>query len=492
MSYTINRYNGNQITVIADGTIDATLDLKLIGKNYAGYGSIQNENFVYLLENFANTTQPPKPLPGQIWFDTGHSKLKFYDGTKFRTTGGAEIGGTAPTGLTQGDFWYDTINNQLYAWNGTTFTLIGPQGVAGAGTTQMRSISLKDSFGVSHPVIQGVDNGQVIFTISADSDFILDNTQNAITGFTTIHQGITLVYTNNNAAPGVTNSPHRFWGTATNADQLGGLPVSAFVQTGSASFSTAVNFADVGYTVGNPVARLVVFNQSATTPTIRNQSNSTIVFQTTVSAVTKTPLQLVGTDMLPGTTLTNNIGSPSFQWNQIYASYVNSTSAQADALNVGGTYRTASVASSPNTIVARDGSSNISANLFQGIATSANYADLAEKYLTDVELEPGTVVTVGGTAEVTTATFGSRAIGVISTNPAYMMNSELVGGTYVALKGRVPCKVIGPISKGDRLLPYGKGRAISAQQAGGDVFAIALEDFSSDIGEEGVIEVVVL
>ena len=85
MSYTINRYNGTQITVVADGTIDATLDLKLIGKNYAGYGAVQNENFVYLLENFANSTQPPKPLPGQIWFDSGNSKLKFYDGNKFRT-----------------------------------------------------------------------------------------------------------------------------------------------------------------------------------------------------------------------------------------------------------------------------------------------------------------------------------------------------------------------------------------------------------------------
>ena len=100
MSYTITRTNGAQVAVVADGTIDATLDLKLIGKNYAGYGGVQNENFVYLLENFASNNPPPRAISGQIWFDSSSSKLKFYDGVKFRTTGGAEISATAPTGLT--------------------------------------------------------------------------------------------------------------------------------------------------------------------------------------------------------------------------------------------------------------------------------------------------------------------------------------------------------------------------------------------------------
>ena len=52
MPYTINRYNGTVVTTVADGTVDTTTDLKLIGKNYAGYGEIQNENFLFLLENF--------------------------------------------------------------------------------------------------------------------------------------------------------------------------------------------------------------------------------------------------------------------------------------------------------------------------------------------------------------------------------------------------------------------------------------------------------
>lgn len=90
MAYTINKYNGTLLVTVADGTVDASTDLKLVGKNYAGYGAIQNENFVYLLENFANSTSPSNPLTGQIWFDSSSSKLKFWDGGKFRTTG--EIG----------------------------------------------------------------------------------------------------------------------------------------------------------------------------------------------------------------------------------------------------------------------------------------------------------------------------------------------------------------------------------------------------------------
>jgi len=107
-------------------------------------------------------------------------------------------------------------------------------------------------------------------------------------------------------------------------------------------------------------------------------------------------------------------------------------------------------------VVARDGSGDVYANLFQGTATSARYADLAEKYLADAEYEEGTVLVFGGDAEVTTSDIqASPSIaGVVSHNPAYLMNSELQGDhvTAVALKGRVPVKVVGAVSKGDVLV----------------------------------------
>jgi hypothetical protein len=100
MAYSIERTNGVTLTTIEDGTVDNTTDLKLIGKNFAGYGEIQNENFLKLLENFSSANTPARPLSGQIWFDLGSNKLKFYDGTQWRTTGGSEIATTEPEGLT--------------------------------------------------------------------------------------------------------------------------------------------------------------------------------------------------------------------------------------------------------------------------------------------------------------------------------------------------------------------------------------------------------
>ena len=167
MAYTIDRYNRTVLTVVEDGTLDQTTDIKLVGKNYAGYGEIQNENFVYLLENFAGSTAPPKAISGQIWFDSSASKLKFYDGTKWRTTGGAEVLATAPSGLTEGDFWWDTNNEQLYAYNGSDFVLVGPQD-AGDGVTQMQSRSIRDTQAVNHSVIVSVVNDTVVHVISND------------------------------------------------------------------------------------------------------------------------------------------------------------------------------------------------------------------------------------------------------------------------------------------------------------------------------------
>ena len=471
MSYTINHYNGTLLATVADGTVDTSTDLTLIGKNYAGYGQSQNDNFVWLLENFANTTQPPNPLAGQIWYDSGNKKLKFFDGSQFRTASTAELGSTAPTGLTQGDFWFNTISNQLYAYTGTGFTLIGPQEVINAGTTQMLSTALLDDSNNSHAVIEGIAAGNTIFIISSDSFTVSGS--NTIPGFDYIVQGITLVDTQL-ANNGVSTGGYKFTGTATNADRLGGQPASSFIQSGNATFSTIVGFSDAGYTVGSPNVKLTVLNSSGT-PTISSAGN--IVFNTTTaSGSTKNPLVLNGSDLLPGVSGVSNLGSNSYQWANIYAGYVYATVQKTDFLNVGGSYVSASVASSPSTVVARDSNANVNANLFQGTATAAQYADLAEKYLPDTEYEVGTVMTVGGDAEIKECGMGDPVIGVISSNPAFMMNKDLVGGVYVALKGRVPVKIIGGCSKGDRIKPAGAGCGQSGQQGDADVFAVALEN----------------
>jgi hypothetical protein len=96
---------------------------------------------------------------------------------------------------------------------------------------------------------------------------------------------------------------------------------------------------------------------------------------------------------------------------------------------------------------------NVYAVTFSGTATTAKYADLAENYLSDEPLDPGDVVIFGGRKEIKSSYryADTRIAGVISTNPAYLMNSDLEDSYPVALTGRVPCKVLGPVSKGDVL-----------------------------------------
>ena len=127
------------------------------------------------------------------------------------------------------------------------------------------------------------------------------------------------------------------------------------------------------------------------------------------------------------------------------------------------------------------------------LSVNANYADLAEKYVADAEYAPGTVLMFGGDKEVTQCVHDlcTRVAGVVSTNPAYLMNSGLEGEYTVelALTGRVPTKVRGPILKGDLIVSAGDGhaRAEGIPQVG-TVIGKALEDFE---GDTGVIEVVV-
>lgn len=133
-------------------------------------------------------------------------------------------------------------------------------------------------------------------------------------------------------------------------------------------------------------------------------------------------------------------------------------------------------------------SNTLTTTTFSGTATTAQYADLAEKYLCDQDYDEGTVVMVGGSAEVTACTEYAYAIGVVSNNPALMMNSELEGGTYIALKGRVPVKVQGPITKGETLVAGENGTAQPGTQ--GRVFAIALD--STDSNEIALLEAIIL
>jgi hypothetical protein len=111
-----------------------------------------------------------------------------------------------------------------------------------------------------------------------------------------------------------------------------------------------------------------------------------------------------------------------------------------------------------------DSYANMHVATLTGLATSAQYADLAEKFEADYDYDAGTVVQIGGEREVTMCetTASEDVLGVVSSYPAYLMNSEQEDGIQVALAGRVPVKVTGSVTKGDRLVSAGNGTARKA------------------------------
>jgi hypothetical protein len=466
MAYIINRYNGNTLATVEDGTINQTTDLKLVGKNYAGYGEIQNENFVHLLENFSGTSSPPRPLSGQIWFNSATSKLQFYDGSKWRTTGGAEVAIDEPAGLTEGDFWWKSDTDQLYAWNGTDFVLIGPQGIAGAGKTQMVAASLNDTSLDPHAVLQAVVDDQVLYIISTD-EFTLDLATTPVDGFTIIKKGITLREVD---STGVSTNADYFWGTAGDSLRLGGFPASEYVRQGSSAFTANVEFADIGLNVGDD-NDLKISVDDGNLPTIRNQIGNKIRFGVRSGDNTNYIFQLDTDKLSPGSDNRYDMGDLNVKWKTIYAYSFNGTATQASGLWNGSGFYPASVNNTANNIVARNANGDIYASIMYGTATAATYADLAERYEADAEYEPGTVVVIGGDKEITQCVVhkDAKLAGVISTNPAHLMNADAGDDKThpaVALKGRIPCKVVGPVKKGDLLVTSANpGHAIAISKS---------------------------
>ena len=601
MSYEVNKFSGAFVTSVADGTIDTTTDLRLVGKNYAGYGEVQNENFLHLLENFANTTAPPKSITGQIWFDTATKKLKYYDGARFKVASGAEASASAPSGLATGDFWWDTGAKQLYAYTGTEFTLVGPIASPDLGSSIISAAVVYGTLVTAegpHTILKVITDDKTV-AIASKTAFTLDNTKNAIDDFTVIKKGITLA----KSQTGVSSDDFRFWGTSSNADKLGGLASDAYLKIGETIFTSEVSFKDPGFQLGDG-NDLRVRVENGDEVIVENRLGNNITFRITVTETTdeRDIAILTPTGIIPGvgnaytlgqagglawsnvyaTTFTGNlvgnvtgdttgshkgnvlandndviinattkqigfaganivgtltgavIGSSSTAANagqlngldssatvpgsavatvairnssgnlvanqfigiadNVDRTFIDRTNARVDATWVDGTastqYRTARLTATAYSIVARDVSANVTANIFNGTATAARYADLAEKYLPDQEYDVGTVMVIGGEKEITACSQNQRAVGVISNNPAFMMNKDLEGGVYVALKGRVPVKVIGQIKKGQDLIAADNGCAMIAPSDSSRVFAVALET-SDDEGVK-IIEALVL
>lgn len=178
----------------------------------------------------------------------------------------------------------------------------------------------------------------------------------------------------------------------------------------------------------------------------------------------------------------------------IHANNFSGISNKSDYLRFDTTYYSTAEQATPNTVAVRDLSGNLTATYFNGIAVKAQFADLAEKYISDKIYDSGTVVVFGGTEEIsiTTKKGDHRVAGVISANPAYIMNEDS-NGQLVALRGKVPVKIIGKVEKGDLLITSsipGYAMSIGGDNSYGNaVFAKSLEN-KPDLNHGTVIAVI--
>jgi hypothetical protein len=543
MAYNINKYNTSSAAtiVVEDGTINTTLDIKLIGKNYAGYGEIQNENFVWLLENFSSRTEPPNAIVGQLWFDSSVQKLKVnYATGKWHSLGVIDVIGAnqSPEGLQVGDCWWNSISEQLYCKGSSGDVLIG--GRSPAVVTQMRSSTVTDTNNDIHQIIEGVVEGVTVFIISHDTEFTLKPTVSDINGFigNKIRPGITMRDTLDNTT---TTSGFRYWGTATNSEKLAGLSASEYINQTTPTFPNVANFSASGLTIGlAPNQRLHIYNDISNTPTIHNEHTSDINFKTTITTngvqAEKKPMILRGENILPGNPGHSNIGSDTAdvgstvpnKFNTIYAESFNGVATnalladtanaiealQADDVTIESATAAIGNQASTNeelsgTVAVRtnqqfDYGSGIDmitvpvgsliASYFVGQTVYVAGGDLAERYIADARYEVGTVLMIGGDKEVTASKAGYRAIGTVSEKPGYLMNLSLQDDNCVpvALKGRVPVKVVGNVKKGDRLIASDNGVAVPLLEGvdSSFVFAIAISESSNT--EVNIIEALIL
>ena len=474
MAYTINLTDGAIFATIADGTINTASSMTLVGKNYAGYGEFLDENFIHLLENGSNTTAPGAPLTGQLWWDKTNNVMKVYNGTTFKVISAATASSSAPTSNVAGDLWFDTTNQQLKVYNGSAFILVGPASTSGQGTSGAIVTTVQDTSLVDHVIVQLYVNNVIVAIVSKDATFTPGGS--GITGFATVGPGIQLSSSVSGAV---------FGGTASDSDTLDGLASTQFLRSDAndTTSGTLGILNDTGLTVGADQDAKISVTTANSAVTIANQtSNANLIFQ----------VNLAGT---PTTVMSVN-GATSVVTFPTTVSFTGNVS--TGNISVGtGTVTLGNIINGNGNGVGNIGSSSLYFNTVFAKATSAQYADVAERFAADEIYVPGTVVELGGVAEITRSVeeLSENVFGVISTRAAYLMNSG--AGTDethppIAMTGRVPVRVTGMIRKGDRLVSAGNGLARAAQPGEATAFNVigrALED-RTDTGE-GTVEAIV-
>jgi hypothetical protein len=573
--------------------------MTLVGKNYAGYGQFLDDNFIRLLENASNTTAPGSPLVGQLWWDSGNTRLNIYTGG----TGGWKpfvansSSASAPSNNTTGDLWWDTVNQQLKVWTGSAFLVVGPAYSSATGTAGAIPETINDVGLQPHYVTSIYVYNTRVAVFSKDSSFT-PSSPTSVT-FPTIYPGVTL-------SSGLSAV---FAGTATNSSLLNSLASSQFMRSDANTSTTGTlsvlnntglyvgagnvinlsttstdgningtvsggnvnikanvggvnyvvaqalgsngtfaisNAATVGSTLnvtgnvtggniisggslsvtgtitGGTIVGNVVPPAGGAISTTGNVSGGNVNVTTRVSAGGNIVAggnvsaggNVTGTYILGDGGLLSNVSS-AVSVTQIQNGTSNAkigTTGGNLTINIGGTSNVVvvdstsiytnvvsvnSIAKTGTNAVGNIGSASNYFNQVFATATTALYADVAERFAADEVLEAGTVVELGGPAEITKSRMelSENVFGVISTRAAYLMNGGAGDNDThppVAMTGRVPVKVTGTVRKGDRLVSAGSGIARAAQAGEATSFNVIGRSLVDKLTPEpGTIEAIV-
>lgn len=507
MAYNITLTNTSVLTSVADGTSDNTsTSITLIGKNFPSYGTFLNENFVHLLENFANSNAPTAPLPGQLWWDSTSAVLKVNAATtkgsanaKWKVVSSSTSSANEPTNAITGDLWWHTSQSQLKVYSGSSWVVIGPQFTASTGQSGAIADVINGTDLQAHVVVKFYVNNSLIAIMSKDTAFTpADLVSGGLNNrYPVIRPGINF--------SDQTNPSLLYWGDANQALNLklsdGTIIPASTVLRGDVPGSISAQFSVLsnnGLILGATAQARLDINSPTNEFRIRStQSTQNIRFYVNSTTLVAT---MSGSDgrMTVASDPVTALGVATKQYvDTANVNLSNSVNARISSNLGAALQRNGSVTVAGNLSPAVNNTfslgnvsyqyANVWATTFRGTSVNAQYADLAEKYLTDQEYEIGTVLTVGGNAEVTACSPGTIAIGVISENPAFLMNVT-AAGQPVALKGRVKVRIVGPVTHGQGLTTGENGIAVVANE-GQRVFAIALH--SAEI-EDKFVECIIL